>query len=695
MHDNDMESLRAAIAALEGQRGTLGDVVLELATAPLRQRLAGLLRPAGLQRRQVTVLFADVVGSTAMAQGMDAEDTLQVLSGALQRMAALIEAHQGRVLRFTGDGVKAAFGMEVAREDDAERAVRAGLAILKAGREQADAARLAHGIADFAVRVGVHTGDVALGAGVEADNTAMGAAVNIAARMEQSAPPGALRISHDTWSQVRGLFDLDVQPLLLVKGVEAPMQTYLVRAALDRNVAGVERGLQGLSTPMVGRHAELQRLLGAVARARETRQLQTLTLVGDAGLGKSRLLRELVAGLNGCAVMTVRSQPDGMLRPWGLLRSLLAVQFGVADTDSADAARRKVVDGLSQWFDERGERQAQLIGQLSGLDFGDSPHVRGLDPRSLRDQAFAAVRGYLQALAARTGEFPVLIVEDLHWADDGSLDLLQHLLAHAAELPLALVMTGRPALLTRRPDWGAPEAIVQLSPLATAQSDELAQALLQRVGDVPAQLTELIVGRAEGNPYYMEELVRRLIDDGVIVASEPHWTVQTERLQNLRLPGTLVGLLQARLDALPAAERLAARQASVIGHVFWDDALQAVDGNAPQALPALQRAAFVKAHETSDFANTAERQFDHHLLHQVTYDTLLKAERRLGHGAVARWLIERTQGRGAEFLAMTGEHAERAGEAALAIDCFEQAGNEAQKRFANTAAESWLRRAVT
>ncbi len=202
------------------------------------------------------------------------------------------------------------------------------------------------------------------------------------------------------------------------------------------------------------------------------------------------------------------------MRPWGLLRSLLAAQFDVADTDSAEVAHRKVVEGLSPWFDERGERQAQLIGQLSGLDFGDSPHLRGLDPRSLRDQAFAALLAYLQALAAK----------------------------------------------------------------------------------------------------------------------------------------------------------------------------------APHALPALQRAAFVRANEMSDFEGTTERQFDHHLLHQVTYDTLLKAERRLGHGAAARWLTARTKGRGAEFLAMTGEHAERTGETALAIDCFDNAGAEAKRRFANTAAVSWLRR---
>ncbi len=702
MQDPDTAALHAAIAALQAQRALLGDAVLELAIAPLRARLDGLQRPTGMQRRQVTVLFADVVGSTALAEDLGSEDTLDLLSSALRRMAAVVEAHQGRVLRFTGDGVKAAFGMDVAREDDAERAVRAGLAIVQAGREQAaDALRL-HGVDGFAMRVGVHTGDVALGAGVEADNTAMGAAVHIAARMEQSAPPGTLRISHDTWSLVRGLFALEAQPPLTVKGFEVPMQTYLVRSALERNVASVERGLLGLSTPMVGRDAELQRLLDTVARARATRQLQALTLVGDAGLGKSRLLREFTATISaqhtGCRLLTQRSQPDGMLRLFGLLRALLATQFGVADTDSAEVARRKVVDGLSPFFDERGERQAQLIGQLSGLDFGDSPHLRGLDPRSLRDQAFAALRGYLQALSARGGALPVLIVEDLHWADDGSLDLLQHLLAHAAELPLALVMTARPALLTRRPDWCADGARVLLSPLAAAQSDALLQALLQGIDGVPLQLTELIVGRAEGNPYYMEELVRRLIDDGVIavhsVAGEPRWTVQAEQLLSMRLPGTLIGLLQARLDALPAGERQAARQASVIGHVFWDDAVRAVDPNAPQALPALQRAAFVKAHDSSDFEGTAERQFDHHLLHQVTYDTLLKAERKLGHGAAARWLAERTQGRGAEFLAMTGEHAERAGQTALAADCFDRAATQARSRYANEAAVSWLRRAV-
>lgn len=699
------QQLQSAIDALEAQRGLLGDAVVDTAVAPLRARLAALAAPTAPPAepaqalRQVSILFLDVVGSTTLARHLDPETVSAVMDDALARGTAIVEAHHGKVLQYAGDNILAVFGADESREDDTERAVHCGLALLELGKVLGAAVEAAHGHPGFNVRVGVHTGGVLLGGGVDADGSIRGSAVNIAARMEQTAPSGALRISHDTYAQVRGLFDVDAQEPLAVKGVEDAMLTYLVRAARDRSGASVERGLPGLSTPMVGRDAQLQRLQQTVALVRETRQLQALTLMGDAGLGKTRLLREWVATLPDCRVVTVRAQPDGLMRPWGLLRNLLAVQCGVADTDSAEVAQRKVVDHLSPWFetqaapgDEQHVRQAQLIGQLSGLAFVDSPHLRGLDPRALRDQAFAALRAYLRALA--TDATLVLMVEDLHWVDDGSLDLLQHLLAHAAQLPMMLAMTSRPALLTRRPDWGAGGDIVTLTPLAAAHSDELVQALLQRVDELPARLTQIIVGEAEGNPYYMEELVRRLLDDGVIVGEGSRWTVRMHRLQALNLPGTLVGLLQARLDALPAGERLAARLASIIGHVFWDDALQALDARAPQALAPLQRAAFVRAHATSDFADTTERQFDHHLLHQVTYDTLLKAERRVGHGAVARWLAERRQGRGAEFLAMIGEHAERAGDTALAIDCFEQAGKEAQMRFANAAATSAVRRAL-
>ncbi|MDP2008404.1 MAG: adenylate/guanylate cyclase domain-containing protein [Rubrivivax sp.] len=698
---DDIERLRAALAALETQRATLGDELLALATAPLRQRLDHLLRPPKVQLRPLSVLFVDIVGSTAMIRGLDAEDGMDVMNGAVQRLADIVHAHRGRVLRFTGDGLKAAFGMAEAREDDAEQAVRAGLAMLQAGREHAADIQRRLGVQDFALRVGVHTGLVALGAGAEADATAMGATVNLAARMEQSAPPGALRISHETWNHVRGLFDADAQPPLQVKGVDEALQTYLVRALRspgDGADRGVERGIEGIHTPLVGRDAELARLHATVAGVTPTGPAQLLTLLGDAGLGKSRLLRELMAALPDCRLLCVRAQPSSALQPWGLLRGLLGAQFGVVDTDSAELARDKVALGLAPWFDERGLAQAQLIGQLAGLDFSASPHVRGLDARALRDQALQALRRFLQALAAKGGAVPVLVVEDLHWADESSLDLLQHLMDHAAELPIALLMSARPALLQARPAWCPAAAQLVLQPLSAAQGGALGAALLQRLDEVPASLMALLVERAEGNPYYMEELVRRLIDDGVLVREgqgpAQRWTLQAQRLSELRLPTTLVGLLVARLDALAGDERQAAQLASVIGHVFWDDALAALDGAAALALPGLLRRALVRGHDSSAVEGTAERQFDHHLLHQVTYDTVLKADRRAGHAAVARWLAERTRDRGAEFLAITGDHAERAGDTTLAADCFEAAAAEAKRRFANAASRSYTERTL-
>jgi class 3 adenylate cyclase/tetratricopeptide (TPR) repeat protein len=691
---DDPAHVQLAIDALERLRGSVDVAVLDAALAPLRQRQAAFAEaaaPAGLKTRNLTVLFADVVGSTALVERLDAEDAMQVLNASVQRLADIVRAHQGTVLRFTGDGVKAAFGVSETREDDAERAVRAGLAMLQ--RQ--------HGLPDLPLplRVGVHTGSVTLGAGAEADHTAMGAAVHIAARMEQSAPPDSLRISHETWTHVRGLFVAEPQPLLGVKGVDAPMQTYLVRGAIA-GAAAPERGVQGAPTPLVGRHAELQALTEAVARAAETRQAQSLLMVGDAGLGKSRLLRECLAGLTGPAgvrVLAARLRPDSALRPWSVLHALVAGLCGVRDADSADLAHTRVEDGLARWFDDDGVAQAHRVGHLAGLDFGDSPHLRGLDPRALRDQALPAWRRLLRGLAERGGALPVVVVEDLHWADASSLELLHDMQLHAAELPLALLMTARPALIDRLPGGWPAQNLLRLQPLPAGQRAELGRVLLRRIEALPQALLDQLVGQADGNPYYMEELVRRLLDDGVIVAegNGEGWALRADRLGTLKLPTTLVNLLQARLDALPVAARQAAQAASIVGHVFWDQAMAALDAAAVQVLPTLQRSATVHAQASSAFDGTLEFHFDHHLLHQVTYDTVLKAERRNGHRAAAHWLAARTQGREAEFGSLTGEHAERGGDLALAITCFERAAEDAARRHANADALAHLQRALS
>ena len=331
--------------------------------------------------------------------------------------------------------------------------------------------------------------------------------------------------------------------------------------------------------------------------------------------------------------------------------------------------------------------RAQIAGQLIGVDFSASDAVQVLGPRELRNQGFAALTDLLHALAAQAPL--VVVLDDLHWADDESLDFVQHL-ARAAPVPLLLVMLARPALLERRPmplaDADVGHETLHLQLLDAEQGPALVAALLQHLPQPPEALRRLLVERAAGNPFYMEELVRMLIDDGVIDARRQPWTVRADWQDKARVPTTLAGVLQARLHALPADELAALQQSSIIGPVFWDSALAAIDPDSPAALPALQARSLVVSRSSSAFADTAEHAFHHQLLHDVTYDTVLRAARREGHARAARWLAERVADRASEFLGITAAHFERAGDSAHALDYYDRARDSASARHAHAAA---------
>ncbi|MBL8360933.1 MAG: AAA family ATPase [Rubrivivax sp.] len=700
----DRATLRAAIEALEAQRGVLGDAVVDTATQPLREQLATLPEggPAPQALKHVSVLFLDVVGPPLPEPAAEPEDVHVVVAEALARCGETVRAHGGKVMQTAGDGLLAAFGAPYAREDDAERAVRCGLALLAPAVQLRERARGRLGHQGWGLRVGIHTGPVLLGGGVDDDGTIRGATVNLAARMEQSAPPGALRISHDTWLQVRGVFDVAPQPPLRVKGFDEPLTTYLVERAKPRAFRVGTRGIEGIATPLVGRDAELAQLVAMLDEVSHQRALRATTLLGEPGLGKSRLLQELQAALEThpqrCWLLLGRAQPGSLGQPYGLLRDVLAWRLQIADSDSRDTAKAKIESGLLPWLGEQATAKAHRIGHLLGLDHADSPHVRGLEPRLLRTLGFAALTDYLSGLSA-DGAVAALLLEDLHWADEGSLDFLAHLVT-VPDLPLLLVATARPELLERRPAWpaeaaaGPLHATIRLQALDAVLGDQLARALLRHVADGAPALRELLVAQAEGNPFYMEELLRMFIDDGVLRAGGDSWQLQHEQLQRARVPATLVGVLQARLDALPAADRLALQKASIVGHVFWDQALAAIDPQAPSAVPALQRRELVHPRDSSAFEGTAEAAFHHHLLHQVTYDTVLRPVRRAGHAAAAQWLAERVADRPAEYLAITGEHYERAGDLERAFDYYARAAHDAAARFANPIALEFAARAL-
>ena len=698
------QRLEAGVAALEAQRALFGDDVTDAAIRGLRDRLAALHGAPAQSLRQVTILFLDVVGSTSLGQRLDPEAIASVMDGMLGEGSAIVAAHGGKVLQYAGDNLLAAFGADEVAEDDAERAVRCGLALLKLGASLRTEVEAAHGVAGTDVRIGIHTGGVLLGGGVDKDGSIRGQAVNVAARMEQSAPAGALRISHDTYRHVRGVFDVEAQPPLAVKGVDEPVRSYLVLRAKPRAFRVATRGIEGVETRMVGRDAELLALQDAFLRSTAPgATLQGILVVSEAGVGKSRLLYEFEGWAEGrperCVVLRARASPQTQAQPYGLLRDLFAWRCQIADDDPMDVARRKLERALMPLFADEGEggaeARAHLLGQLIGLDFSESRHVRGIldDARQIHDCGLHAAAQALRRIVARE-RLPILaLLDDLHWADAGSLEFIEQLALANREVPMLLVMLTRPTLFERRPalaraDGRIVHRRIDLQPLDDAERPRLIAELLQKLPEIPGALRELLTIRGGGNPFYMEELVKMLIDQGAIGVVDERWSVDAERLRSLRVPPTLTGVIQARLDRLAQPERRALQLASVIGMTFWDAALAHVDGDAPAHLPALRAHALVEPRPGAQAPSHGLREhaFSHQILHEVTYGTVLKRVKRAAHARAADWLARHAGILGTRMLAAAAEHFERAGDVANAAEHYARAAAHMVDTFAHEAA---------
>ena len=519
--------LEQAMTALEAQRAILGDAVVEASLGALRQQLAALeaqARQPKPQRKQVTVLFADVSGFTALSETLDHEDVAELMNALWQALDREITARGGVIDKHIGDAVMALWGAHVAREDDPEQALRAALALQKA----LAGFRQQHGVA-LAMRIGVNTGPVLVGdVGTTAEFTAMGDTVNIASRLEHAAPIGGILIAHDTYRHVRGLFDVEALPPLQVKGKVEPLSVYLVQRAKPRAFRPATRGIEGVETPMIGRDAELQQLQAAYRAATDPAapDRRVVTILGEAGLGKSRLLAEFFNWLEllpeTVFYLQGRADPSTQTQPFALLRSVFAFRYELQDSDPAPAVQRKLEKGSRRALagDPEAPMKAHFIGHLLGFDFSASPHLQPAlaDPQQIHDRGLLYLADYLRAVSR--GQPAVLLLEDLHWADDSSLDALEQLLRWVTDHPLLLLATARPTLLERRPGWGEGQAYharLSLQPLSPADSLRLVDALLAAVDDLPATLRSLIAGNAEGNPFYVEELIKVLIDDRVIL----------------------------------------------------------------------------------------------------------------------------------------------------------------------------------
>jgi class 3 adenylate cyclase/tetratricopeptide (TPR) repeat protein len=711
----ERQRIKQAIEAQENLRGTMDDAIIDEAVAILREKLADLERPEQ-QRKLATILFVDIVGSTNIVKHLDPEDALEIMDGSLKRMAIPVEQHGGHIARFMGDGFKAVFGVPVAHENDPEMAVRAGLGILEVTQKLSRELETRWCIQDFTVRVGINTGLVAIVGETEGEDTIMGEAVNIAKRVESAAPPGGLLITHNTYLHVRGVFEVEQREPIKAKGFDEPIQVYLVLGIKPRAFRVRVRGVEGVETRLVGREAELITLQNAFRDAVEGQQTQVVTVVGEAGVGKSRLLDEFQDWLDLLSkevrFFQGRGRQESQYLPYALLKDMFAFRFQIQESDSAGEVRKRIDCGFGEIYgiDDEGKMRAHITGQLLGFDFSDSPHVKGIldDPQQIHDRALMYLTEYFQGMSEQASA--VIFLEDIHWADDSSLDIVNQLARILKEQSLLIICLARHRLFDRRPFWG--EGLIyhrrlELEPLSRHESGQLVAEILHKVEHVPKRLQELVVMGAEGNPFYIEELVKMLVENGVIITGEERWLVEPDRLAEVEVPDTLTGVLQARLEGLPQDERNTLQQASVVGHIFWDDTVEYITNESSSTdaqsalrstdvnLTSLRSRELIYHHEESAFSEAAEYTFKHAVLRDVTYESVLKRLRKTYHGLVAEWLIRHSEDRIGEYTGLIADHLEMAGKHEQAAIYLYQAGEGAAKRYAHVEAARYFSRALT
>jgi ABC-type oligopeptide transport system substrate-binding subunit/class 3 adenylate cyclase/tetratricopeptide (TPR) repeat protein len=711
---DERQRIEQAIAAQESLRASLGDEIVDETISTLREKLAHLETPEQ-QRKLVTILYADIVGSTNIVKHLDPEDALEIMDGSLKRLATPVEKNCGHVARFMGDGFKAIFGMPKAYENDPEMAIKAGLGILEVAQEIASELEAQWSIRDFQVRVGINTGLAALGGMTEAEDTVMGSMVNLTKRVESAAPPGGLLITQNTYRHVRGVFTLRSQEPIEAKGFDEPVPVYLVLRVKPRAFRVQTRGVEGVETRMVGRKGELIALQEAYRNAIEGEQTQVVTVVGEAGVGKSRLLYEFQNWLDlhpdEPRFFQGRGRQETQFQPYALLKDVFTFRFQIQESDKAIEVRNKVGIGFSEVFggDDEGNMHAHIIGQLLGFDFSKSHHVLSVldDPQQIHDHALMYLAEYFQGMSDQAPT--VVFLEDIHWADDSSLDMLNRMARKIPEQRLLIVCVARHRLYERRPHWGEGLAYhrrLELQPLSNLDSSQLVMEILQKVDQIPDSLQDLVVKGAEGNPFYIEELVKMLIDDGVVITGEVQWQIEPERLAGVDVPDTLTGVLQARLEGLPQEERNTLQQASVVGHIFWDDTVEYISNESSlvdtqsalrstdETLSSLRSRELIYHHEESAFTAADEYTFKHAVLRDVTYESVLKRLRSIYHGLVAEWLIQHSEERAVEYTGLIADHLELAGKTEQAITYLLQAGDQARKLYAHQEAINHYQRAL-
>ena len=720
----ERDELEQAIASLEEKRSMLGDGVVDVALASIREKLAGLDADARAahepqQRKLVTVLFADVSGFTAMAETMDHELVSSVINSLWSRVDKAIHDHGGRIDKHIGDAVMAIFGTPTAREDDPERAIRTALQIqaeIKTWKKEFEnpGSQYQAKAQNIHLRIGINTGPALLGTvGTIGEYTAIGDTVNLANRVESAAPLDGILISYNTYQHVRGIFEVSALEPITVKGKSEPIQVYTINGLRPRSFRVTTRGLEGVETRTIGRDEELAKMKTAFEVSADQQKTYLVNLVADAGLGKSRLLYEFGRWLDSqerpLHLFRGRATQEMAQIPYALLRDILSASFHIQDNDQSAVARQKLERGILNYTEDKKNANlyAHFIGHQIGFDFSASPHLKGIlgDARQIRDLAFHYTAELFADITHK--QAGVIFLEDIHWADKGSLDFFHHLMVSKPNLPIFIVGLTRSTLFEQRPDWGTVPILnlrLNLLPLSEADCRRLVAEILQKAPDIPPALTDLIIKKAEGSPFYIEELIKILMDGGVILRGKDEWRVEMDRLSDLKVPATLTGLVQARLDSLNTNVRETLQQASVVGRIFWTNVVEnmrnpEIQGREPSItindkLNTLKAKELVYRYEESASTEMPEYIFKNTILHDVTYESVLLKLRPIYHAQAAEGLIEISGERVSEYAGRVGEHFERAGEWLKAAEWYARAGRQAQDTYEPDAAVGYYQKAL-
>lgn len=610
------------------------------------------------ERKLVTILFVDMIGSTGLGERLGPERLRVILGEYFEAMSAVIEAMGGTIEKFIGDAVMAAFGVPAIKEDDARRALAAALAMLERLEAINAGFRQRHGV-ELALRIGVNTGEVIAPLGDRAGQMIVaGDAVNVAARLQAAASPGTVLVGERTVAASGEAFVFGDPVALDLKGKSNPvMARRLLRAA---PLPMPDRGRP--KVPMIGRRQELAILEALLDDAIQRRAPHLALILGPAGIGKSRLAREFISL---CArrespprVLTGRCLSVGTGITYWALSEILREACGIALDDPAEAVRRKLTEGVRTVLSTGGqaevEETVEALATSAGIELPESM-LASLEPKAVGEAMTRAWPRFLGALAAN--RTTVLVVEDLHWAEDRLVEMLMRILQRTKG-PLFVVSTSRPDEANRLAAFAAGEgsvSAVALTALSIDESIALVNELLE-APELPDSFRRAIVEKADGNPFFLEELVHRLVDQGTLLREADRW--RTMGSPEVVLPDSIQSLLSARIDGLPTDEKLILQEASVVGRDFWAAPLRRrlPEIDVSEALLGLERRGLILAKTTSSIAGEDEYSFRHALVRDVAYATLSRARRARAHAEMARWTEELVGERGDEFVELVAYH---------------------------------------